>query len=62
MSRNQILAVDAMGGDHAPGAIVTGLDLAAERHPQATFLLFGDEAVLRPLVDKTMRLSSWAAT
>ena len=56
MSRNQILAVDAMGGDHAPAAIIAGLELAAERHPQATFLLFGDETVLRPLVEKTKRL------
>jgi phosphate acyltransferase len=56
MSRNQILAVDAMGGDHAPAAIIAGLELAAERHPQAAFLLFGDETVLRPLVDKTKRL------
>jgi glycerol-3-phosphate acyltransferase PlsX len=60
MSRNQILAVDAMGGDHAPAAIIAGLDLAAVRHPQATFLLFGDETVLRPLVDKTKRLRKQA--
>ncbi|HTJ89301.1 MAG TPA: phosphate acyltransferase PlsX [Acidocella sp.] len=60
MSRNQILAVDAMGGDHAPAAIIAGLDLAAERHPQAAFLLFGDETVLRPLVDKTKRLRNQA--
>jgi glycerol-3-phosphate acyltransferase PlsX len=60
MSRNQILAVDAMGGDHAPEAIVAGLDLAAERHPQAIFLLFGDEAILRPLVNKTKRLRKQA--
>jgi glycerol-3-phosphate acyltransferase PlsX len=60
MSRNQILAVDAMGGDHAPAAIIAGLDLAAERHPHAVFLLFGDETVLRPLVDKTKRLRNQA--
>lgn len=60
MSRNQILAVDAMGGDHAPAAIIAGLELAAERHPQAAFLLFGDETVLRPLVDKTKRLRNQA--
>jgi phosphate acyltransferase len=60
MSRNQILAVDAMGGDHAPAAIIAGLDLAAERHPQAAFLLFGDETVLQPLLDKTKRLRNQA--
>ena len=60
MSRNQILAVDAMGGDHAPEAIIAGLELAAERHPQAQFLLFGNEAVLQPLVAKTKRLQKQA--
>ncbi len=60
MSRNQILAVDAMGGDHAPEAIIAGLELAAERHPQAQFLLFGNEAVLQPLVAKTRRLQKQA--
>jgi len=38
------LAVDAMGGDLAPEAILDGLELAAERHPEARFLVVGDEA------------------
>ncbi|MFN6254123.1 MAG: phosphate acyltransferase PlsX [Acetobacteraceae bacterium] len=38
------LAIDAMGGDAAPEAVLDGLELAAERHPQARFLLVGDEA------------------
>ncbi len=42
--------VDAMGGDHAPLIIVDGLDIAAERHPEARFLLVGDEARLQPLL------------
>jgi phosphate acyltransferase len=40
------LAIDAMGGDHAPDSVLDGLELAAERHPQARFLLVGDEALL----------------
>ncbi len=40
------LAVDAMGGDHAPDSVLDGLELAAERHPHARFLLVGDEARL----------------
>jgi glycerol-3-phosphate acyltransferase PlsX len=44
------LAVDAMGGDHAPRVIVEGLQIAAERHPEARFLLVGDEAKLAPLL------------
>jgi glycerol-3-phosphate acyltransferase PlsX len=38
------LAIDAMGGDAAPEVVIDGLELAAERHPDARFLLVGDEA------------------
>ena len=44
------LAIDAMGGDAAPGVIVAGLEIAAVRHPKARFLLVGDEAALAPLL------------
>lgn len=35
-----------MGGDQAPDVVLDGLELAAERHPSARFLLVGDEALL----------------
>ncbi len=60
MSRSQMLAVDAMGGDHAPEAIIAGLEIAAERHPQAKFLVFGDEARIGPLVAATKRVKTQA--
>jgi glycerol-3-phosphate acyltransferase PlsX len=44
------LAVDAMGGDHAPAMVIAGLEIAAERHPGARFLLVGDEARIAPLL------------
>ncbi len=56
MSRSQMLAVDAMGGDHAPEAIIAGLDIAAERHQLAQFLIFGDEARVAPLIAASKRL------
>jgi len=49
------LAIDAMGGDGAPAVIVEGLEVAAERHPQARFLLVGDEALLTPLLQRCKR-------
>ncbi len=49
------LAVDAMGGDHAPDIVVHGMDVASERHPHARFLLVGDEAKLAPLLAKHKR-------
>ena len=44
------LAIDAMGGDRAPEAMLDGLELAGERHPQAQFLVVGDEVRLAPLL------------
>ena len=44
------LAVDAMGGDRAPGVVIDGLAIAAQRHPDARFLVVGDEQLLAPLM------------
>ncbi|MBS0562182.1 MAG: phosphate acyltransferase PlsX [Proteobacteria bacterium] len=52
------LAVDAMGGDSAPGIVVEGLALAAERHPSAKFLLIGDEAQIAPLLARHKRAAA----
>ncbi|HVG24400.1 MAG TPA: phosphate acyltransferase PlsX [Thermoanaerobaculia bacterium] len=41
------IALDAMGGDHAPGEIVKGALLAAEEYPNVEILLVGREEVLR---------------
>ncbi len=50
MTERFTLAIDAMGGDHAPEMVLRGLDLAAERHPGARFLVVGDQARLTPLL------------
>jgi len=47
-----------MGGDHAPDIIVAGLDIAAERHPKARYLLVGDEARLTPLLARYKRAAA----
>ena len=52
------LAIDAMGGDAAPDIVVAGMELAAERHPAARFLLVGDEARLTPLLARHKRAAS----
>ncbi len=58
MTEPYTLAVDAMGGDHAPDIVVAGLSLAAERHPAARFLLIGDESRLQPLLRKFKRVAA----
>jgi glycerol-3-phosphate acyltransferase PlsX len=52
MSAPRIISIDAMGGDHAPRIVVEGLEQFARTHAGFTFLLHGDEAALKPLLDK----------
>jgi phosphate acyltransferase len=51
MSKPVRISLDAMGGDHGASVVVPGAALALERHPEIRFLMFGDEAVIRPLLD-----------
>lgn len=46
------IAVDAMGGDHAPGAVVEGTIEAARNFPDTDFILVGDAARIEPLLAK----------
>ncbi len=41
------IAVDAMGGDYAPGEIVAGALLALRQHPDLAIVLVGDEAKVK---------------
>jgi glycerol-3-phosphate acyltransferase PlsX len=45
------VAIDAMGGDHAPEEIVRGALEWAARRPDVELLLVGDEARLRPFIE-----------
>jgi glycerol-3-phosphate acyltransferase PlsX len=44
------IAIDAMGGDHAPQAIVEGALLAAAEWKDVEIILVGDQRVLEPLL------------
>ena len=46
----QVIAVDAMSGDHGPEALIDGVALAMSEIDDARFLLFGDEPLLRSLL------------
>lgn len=52
------IALDAMGGDHGPATVVPGAALSAERHPGFSFLFFGDEAKINPLLAAHPRLQA----
>ena len=51
-----VIAVDAMGGDKGPAAIVAGLVLCARQLPDVDFILHGDSAQLTPLLEKSPAL------
>ena len=52
------IALDAMGGDHGAAVVVPGAELSLSRHPDIEFLLFGDRAVVEPLLDARPRLKA----
>ncbi|MGV3552462.1 phosphate acyltransferase PlsX [Rhizobium sp.] len=52
------IAIDAMGGDHGPEVCLDGADKALERQPDIEFLLYGQEAACRPVLDRYPRLKA----
>ena len=56
MSGRLTIALDAMGGDHAPRSVLRGTNIARKRFPNADFILFGDEAKLRPYFKRRPKL------
>ena len=61
MSDTITIALDAMGGDRAPGIVLRGAEIARQRYPGVRFLLFGAEGEIRPLIAKLPNLS-WVVT
>ncbi len=57
MSGGITIALDAMGGEHAPDMVLRGADMALQRYPDLRFMLFGREEALRPLLAKLPRLA-----
>jgi len=40
-----------MGGDHGPGIVIPGAALTLERHPEVTFLMYGDVVLCQPILE-----------
>lgn len=51
-SSNTVISIDAMGGDHGPSAVVSGMAKSAEINPEIRFILHGRAQELEPLVRK----------
>lgn len=56
MSASLTIALDVMGGDNAPAVVVKGADLARRRFPNIRFRMFGDQALIMPLLKQRRRL------
>jgi phosphate acyltransferase len=52
------IALDAMGGDHGPSVVLPGADISLTRHPDIDFRLYGDRAVMEPIVEGLPRLKA----
>ncbi len=52
------IALDAMGGDHGASVVVPGAEVSLGRHPDIEFVLFGDRAVVEPLLAVRPRLQA----
>lgn len=50
MTKQLVISLDGMGGDKAPHIVVEGAHLAREKYPDAKFIIYGNEAEIRPLI------------
>lgn len=52
------ISLDAMGGDHGPSVVVPGAAIALERRPELRFVMFGDTALVAPVLDQHPKLKA----
>ncbi len=52
MNNPIIIAVDAMGGDNSPDKVIEGISLHSKSSELVNYKIFGNEKLIKPLVDK----------
>ncbi len=60
MSRQLVIALDAMGGDKGPDMVLKGAEMALVRFPDVRYTLTGDEARISSLLEKMPALKAAA--
>ena len=58
MTNSVRIALDAMGGDFGPSVVVPGAARARDRRPDTSYLFFGDEQLIKPLLNKFPKLAA----
>ena len=56
--RRIVLAIDAMGGDGAPKVPIAGLDIALRTLKDVSFVVYGDNAVVGPIIEQYPSLAN----
>lgn len=46
------IAVDGMGGDHAPQAVLEGIQMTLDKYPDLEYSVYGDESRLKEVADQ----------
>ncbi|MEM9277691.1 MAG: phosphate acyltransferase PlsX [Pseudomonadota bacterium] len=52
MTQSLSISLDAMGGDNGPETVIGGADIALLRKPHLRFEIFGEEDVVKPILDR----------
>lgn len=57
MVKHVTIAIDGMGGDSGPEVVLAGVELALSHRPDASFIIYGNEDILTPIVSGLPQLS-----
>ncbi|MFG1376554.1 phosphate acyltransferase PlsX [Xanthobacter autotrophicus] len=52
------IALDAMGGDHGPETVLAGAEISLWRHPDTSFVLYGDETRVTEVLKSHPKLAA----
>ncbi|MEJ8474207.1 phosphate acyltransferase PlsX [Roseibium algae] len=52
MAKTIVISLDVMGGDNGAEVVLPGAEISLVRHPDIRFLLYGNEKVVLPLLEK----------
>jgi phosphate acyltransferase len=58
MAKSVRISIDAMGGDHGPSVVIPGAAAALERHPDAHFVIYGQEQAVMPVLNQHPKLKA----
>ncbi len=58
MSKNIIIAIDAMGGDYGPETVLAGVEQARHTYPEVAFHFYGQQNIITPILNQYPALAA----